>query len=373
MNKPVFTFFDKATALTAAAFVALTAVFAANSGSAVKFASQAVLNLTKTSAEPLEALIGSFASAQESKAERTVFAENTLNELTVTPEDIQQLMKSAQESGKADIEDGKISTKQYDSSNSTATIGNVHIRNTTSTQQNINLLKYYEAEADITIEDKAEPTVLIFHTHTTETYELLDRGWYAQDQLTRSNSADRNMIRVGIEIKEQLEKAGYGVIHDTAIHDEKYTGAYAHSRESVEKILKENPSIQIVLDIHRDAIELDSGERIKPTAKILGKNAAQLMIITGCEEGKVTEFPDWEYNLTFALKLQSVIEEKYPGLMRPLFFCQRKYNMDLTHNNLLIEVGSCANTLEEAAYSGRLLGDSLVTLLDAQQTKEDLS
>ena len=128
---------------------------------------------------------------------------------------------------------------------------------------------------------------------------------------------------------------------------------------------------RVVLDIHRDAIELDGGTRIKPTAEILGKKAAQLMIITGCEEGKVTDFPDWEYNLIFALELHSTIEENYPGLMRPLFFCQRKYNMDLTRNNLLIEVGSCANTLEEAAYSGRLLGDSLAKLLDSQQQKED--
>ena len=134
--------------------------------------------------------------------------------------------------------------------------------------------------------------------------------------------------------------------------------------EAFEKYLEEYPSIQVVLDIHRDAIEQSGGVRIKPTAKILGKKAAQLMIITGCEEGKVTDFPDWERNLTFALRLQSICEEKFPGLMRPLYFCQRKYNMDLSPNNLLVEVGSCANTLEEAVYAGRLLGNSLATLLD---------
>ena len=89
------------------------------------------------------------------------------------------------------------------------------------------------------------------------------------------------------------------------------------------------------------------------------------MIITGCEEGNVTDFPNWEKNLTFALELQSVCENLYPGLMRPIYFCQRKYNMDLTHNNLLVEMGSCANTLEEAAYSGKLLGNALVKLLDS--------
>ncbi len=371
MKKIIFTIYDKATVFTAALLIIITALTAANAERAAELTVNTVLNITKTSAEPFNALISNFTHTNEKRAEKTVFAPNTLAELTATPADITQLIESAKESAKNDIKDGKISEKKYDGSNSTAKIGNTYVRNTTSTQQNINLLKYYEAEPDITVKDKAAPAVLIFHTHTTETYELLDRDWYAQDRLTRSNSSDRNMVRVGIEIKEQLEKSGYGVIHDTQIHDAKYTGAYAHSRESIEKHLKENPGIQIVLDIHRDAIELDSGERIKPTATIHGKKAAQLMIITGCEEGKVTGFPDWEYNLTFALKLQSIIEEKYPGLMRPLFFCQRKYNMDMTHNNLLIEVGSCANTLEEAAYSGRLLGDSLVTLLDSIEKKED--
>lgn len=368
MNRFNFSAFDKATVLTAAVFLFFTFFSAANAES-VAMAAAAVFSNAKTSSKPLEALVSSFDSFNKNTPEKTVFIENTANELTATPKDIEQLIISAEESSHSDIEDGKISEKKYDKSN--ATIGNVSVRNTTATQQNINLLKYYEAAPDINIKDNTSPAVLIFHTHTTETYELLDRGWYAHEQLTRSNSADRNMIRVGIEIKEQLEKSGYKVIHDTIIHDANYTGAYAHSRESVERILKENPDIQIVLDIHRDAIELDGGERIKPTAEILGKKAAQLMIITGCEEGKVTDFPDWEYNLTFALNLQSVIEEKYPGLMRPLFFCQRKYNMDLTHNNLLIEVGSCANTLEEAAYTGRLLGDSLAALLDKQQVKED--
>ena len=366
MKSSTFSFYDKATAVTAAVIILLTCFVTANTSAIKTTAVKAVISLTKSSSQPLEALAESFASKSSSDS---ITAESELNELTVTPTDIKQLISSAEKNGKSDIEDGKISEQQYDKAN--AKIGNVSIRNTTSTQQNINFLKYYEEKPDISIKDKSTPAVLIFHTHTTETYELLDRGWYAQDQLTRSDSADRNMIRIGIEIKEQLEKGGYKVIHDTAIHDTKYTGAYAHSRKSVEKILKENPDIQIVLDIHRDAIELDGGTRIKPTATIHGKKAAQLMIITGCEEGKVTEFPDWEYNLTFALKLHSVIEENHPGLMRPLFFCQRKYNMDLTHNNLLVEVGSCANTLEEAAYSGRLLGDSLVKLLDEQTKKED--
>lgn len=358
--------YDAAVIVTAVAVVAgmlgLSTPSAAEA--AFGFAEKAVKSAEKVSATPFSAILSNISNTNTIEAERTVFTDNPLSSLAKTPDDILQLIKAAEDNAKNDIEDGKIEERKYTAINTSTLIGNIAVRNNTDTQKNINLLKYYEADPDIKITDKAQPSVLIFHTHTTECYELLDRNWYAQDYITRSNSADRNMVRVGMEIKEQLEKAGYSVIHDTEIHDTKYTGAYAHSRKSVEKYLEQYPSIQVVLDIHRDAIEQSGGVRIKPTAEILGKKAAQLMIITGCEEGKVTDFPDWEQNLTFALRLQSVCEEKFPGLMRPVYFCQRKYNMDLSHNNLLIEVGSCANTLEEAAYAGRLLGNSLATLLD---------
>lgn len=303
------------------------------------------------------------------QADRTVFTVNPLDSLTQTPPDILGLIELAKANSSSDVEDGKITEKHYAASTVTKKIGNILVRNNTDTQQKLDLKSYLDASPQISVKDKSKPSVLIFHTHTTECYEILDRGWYAQNYITRSKSADRNMVRVGIEIKEQLEKAGYTVIHDTQIHDESYTGAYAHSRKSVEEYLKKYPEIQIVLDIHRDAIELDNGERIKPVATVFGKKAAQMMIITGCEEGKVKDFPNWKKNLTFALELQSICEELYPGLMRPVYFCQRKYNMDLSPNNLLIEMGSCANTLEEAAYSGRLLGNALVKLLDRAETK----
>ena len=180
----------------------------------------------------------------------------------------------------------------------------------------------------------------------------------------RGEDKSRNMVRVGDEITKMLEKSGYKVIHDTEIHDRKYTGAYDHSKVNVEAYLKKYPSIQVVLDIHRDAIHLSNGNKIKPTAEINGKKAAQIMIITGAQEGKVKGFPDWEQNLRFAVKLQQTCETMYPGLMRPILFSQRKYNMNLSHCNLLLEMGSDANTLEEAAYSGRLVATAIAKLLD---------
>ena len=88
------------------------------------------------------------------------------------------------------------------------------------------------------------------------------------------------------------------------------------------------------------------------------------MIISGCEGGGVTDFPDWRYNLRFATQLQKICEESYPGLMRPLYFCNRQYNMHKSHCSLLLEMGRDSNTLDEAAYSGRMLGKALAQLLE---------
>ena len=89
------------------------------------------------------------------------------------------------------------------------------------------------------------------------------------------------------------------------------------------------------------------------------------MIISGCqEEGNgITNLPDWEYNLAFALQLQQSLENNFPGITRPLYFCPRSYNMNMTHCSLLIEMGSDANTLEEAVYSGKCLGVALIDIL----------
>lgn len=105
---------------------------------------------------------------------------------------------------------------------------------------------------------------------------MLDRGFYSNSYTGRGEDKSRNMVRVGDEITKMLEKSGYKVIHDTEIHDRKYTGAYDHSKVNVEAYLKKYPSIQVVLDIHRDAIHLSNGNKIKPTAEINGKKQRKL-------------------------------------------------------------------------------------------------
>ena len=172
------------------------------------------------------------------------------------------------------------------------------------------------------------------------------------------------MIRVGEEIKKQLDKAGIVTIQDKTQHDNpSYNAGYDRSAATIKKYLKEYPSIEVVLDIHRDAITKDDGTKIKPTATILGKKAAQIMICAGCQDGPVTGYKDWEYNLRFALQIQKQCSDSYMGLARPMLFLSKKYNEYLCRGSLLIEMGSDSNTLNEAIYSGELLGKSLATVL----------
>lgn len=311
--------------------------------------------------EKAETDVQTFQEPKEIEPEEAETASKTVD-LTATPADIAALIAQAKIDHAKDKKDGKIVSKTYSKKESTSAYGRVTVRNTTDTKS-LNIEKVLANKPELSI-DKSKPAVLIFHTHSTEGYELLERDWYASDYSSRTKDISKNVVRVGTEITKQLENAGFSVIHDTAIHDTSYNGSYGRSRKSIEKILKENPQIEVVLDVHRDAIHQSNGNKIKPVAEINGKKTAQIMIITGAEEGKVTDFPNWEHNLRFALQLQNTAEKLYPGLMRPVFFSQRKYNMDITKCSLLLEMGSDVNTLDEAAYAGRLIGSSLAEMLN---------
>lgn len=287
---------------------------------------------------------------------------------TDTPEDIKKIIADRQKTAAKDKKDGTIYERQYKNEGVTDSYGLVKVKNVNKTD--ISIEEILAEKIDLSV-SKDKPSVLIFHTHTTETYQVLDRGFYETNFATRTKDSDQNMVRVGKAICEEIEKAGYKVIHDTEIHDLSYNGAYAHSRKKVEEYLKKYPSIQIVLDIHRDAIQQSDGSKIKPTATIQGKKAAQIMIISGCQEkgNPIENFPDWRYNLTFAVHLQNQLEKMFKGITRPLYFCPRKYNMNVSHCSLLIEVGSDANTLEEAVYTGKCFGSALSEIMKEYEEK----
>lgn len=289
---------------------------------------------------------------------------SSIEQLTETPEDILDTMSKAEETAADDEVGGSIISKTYTTEGATDSFGMIYVKNTNDTQ--IDIEELLNEDADISI-NKEDPIVLIIHSHTTETYQILDRDFYASDFLTRDDDLSINVARVGDAIVEELEKAGYVVIHDTTVHDYSYSESYTNSAAAVERWLEMYPSIEIVIDVHRDAISTTDGTKYKPVTEIEGKNAAQVMIISGCqEEGNgITGFDDWEYNLLFALDLQNELETLFEGITRPLYFTAKKYVMNYTHNSILLEVGSDSSTLEEAVYAGKCVGIALSSLLDS--------
>lgn len=291
-------------------------------------------------------------------------------DLTQTPEDILKLMEEEQKVIDTQKVKGKTSEESYTGGGTIVTFENVQVQSKIPEDfYTLNIEKLLEEKADLKISDASQPTVLIYHSHSTESYTLLDAGFYTESSNSKTKDISRNMVRVGDEICKILEERGIGVIHDREIHDSSYNEAYDSSRKSVQDYLEKYPSIEITIDVHRDSITYKNGTKVKPTATVNGKKAAKMMIISGCEHGSVENFPNWEYNLRFSCAVTNKLASMYDGLMRPILFSERKYNMDLTKNSFLLEIGTDANTLDEACYSGRLFADALAELLLEEYTE----
>lgn len=240
---------------------------------------------------------------------------------------------------------------------------NIYMRNATGVAVDVkNELK--TGRKKLTYNEK-EPLVLIVHTHATECYMETERGFYTADDKTRNTDNNKNVTAVGERLKKLLEEEGIGVVHDRTHHDNpEYNGSYSRSAKTINEYLKKYPSIKIVIDLHRDSISGEGNEKLKPTVTVDGKKAAQVMLVMGSQTGTVTDFPNWKQNFRLALLFQQKMEQMYPGLARPMYLVSRIYNQNLTEGSMILEVGTEANTLEEALYSADLAGAALVALLE---------
>lgn len=254
-------------------------------------------------------------------------------------------------------------TYTYGTTNVYIPLKNGYIKNSTGLPAS-KIAETVSKSPSFKIKADGNPEVLIMHTHATEAYQPKYSKWYSKNYNARSTDVAKNMIRVGDEIAKQLKDAGIGVIHNKTLHDyPSYNGSYERSAKTVKQILKDNPTIKVVLDVHRDAIQTDANTIVAPVATINGKSAAQVMIISGADNGKMN-MPNYLENLKFSALLQQNIESDYKGLTRPILFDYRKYNQDLTTGSILLEMGGHGNTLEEAIYTGELVGKSLVKTLN---------
>ena len=214
------------------------------------------------------------------------------------------------------------------------------------------------------------PTVLILHTHGTESYTPSPGEDYEESSAYRTLDENYNMISVGSLVADRLETAGIQVIHDRSFHDyPSYNGSYTNARASIEEILAENPGIRLILDLHRDAAAVGNGQ-MDTAATVNGRESAQLMLVIGTDDGGLYH-PGWEENLALAVKLQALLEQTHPGLCRPLNLCAERFNGDTSPGALLVEVGAAGNTRDEAMLAAEALADGIIALVNGANLTED--
>ena len=213
------------------------------------------------------------------------------------------------------------------------------------------------------------PKVLIVHTHSSEAYTQEAGFEYTPSDPLRTEDARCSVIRVGQELAERLNEAGIETLHDSALNDyPNYNGAYERIRQTISAYLAEYPSIQMVLDVHRDAASDASGAPAALSSTQSGERCAQLMLVVGTDQGGLSH-PDWQENLANALKLQALLNRSAPGLCRALDLRTERFNQHLTPGSLLIEFGSTGNTLTEALRSARIFADALSAFILAGQAE----
>ena len=205
-----------------------------------------------------------------------------------------------------------------------------------------------------------EPAVLILHTHTTESYTKQGEK-YQETALWRTLDENYNMLAIGRQVAAYLEEAGIGVLHDRTVHDyPSYNGSYADARETVARCLQEYPSVQLVLDLHRDASGGQGGQ-LRPLACTEPEPTAQLMVVLG------TGHSGYEENLSLGLKIHAQLEKQLPGITRPLQLRAQRFNQDLLPGMLLVEVGAAGNSHAEAAAAAKQLAVAVAALAKGTQ------
>ena len=234
------------------------------------------------------------------------------------------------------------------------------VSNMTSYDPNIAALTSVEAFAASAPAASDGPRVLVVHTHATEAYAAEGEKTYSDDASFRSQDTAQNVVAVGDELCASLEEAGIETLHCTRLFDaEDFERAYELCAAEVSETLAANPSITLVLDIHRDAIFRPDNTLLAPTTN---DGAAQVMIVCGTDE-LGADFPDWRDNLAFAFSVQAAAGERYPDLMRGVNLRGASFNEQLAERYLLVEVGSAGNTLAEAKAGARRFAKVLSEVL----------
>ena len=219
------------------------------------------------------------------------------------------------------------------------------------------------AQAQLTLDLPEEgPQVLIVHTHGSEAYTPDGTDTYVATGECRTTDTEKSVVRVGDEIAKVLTEMGLTVVHDTGLYDyPEYNGAYDRSLAAVEGWLAQYPTIQVVLDVHRDALIGADGTVYKPITTINGESCAQVMLVMG--SNALYDHPGWLENLALAVQVQKEMNTLWPTLARPIGLRENRYNQQTAPGAMLVEVGSHGNTLQEALAAARMFARALGAVL----------
>lgn len=232
------------------------------------------------------------------------------------------------------------------------TYSNVQIRNQTSTELTQEMLNP-DVEFNLS-------NMVIFHTHTSESYTPTEQYAYQASGNFRTLDTRCSVVGLGDELTNRLAKKNINVIHNSTFHDyPEYNGSYTRSAQTVQNILSENSS-DLVIDLHRDAL---ADSTYAPSVMIGDEKAAQLMFVMGSNEGGL-EHPNWNTNLKIAIKIQEKANEMYPGLFKPIMLTKYRYNQHLAKGSCIIEVGATGNTMEECLLSMKYFSEVLAAVND---------
>ncbi len=196
------------------------------------------------------------------------------------------------------------------------------------------------------------PVVLILHTHTTEAFA----DTHADD--FRSTDNTKNITAVGKVIADRLTENGIPVLHCTETFDAPdFNMAYYNAALAIRKYIADYPSISYIFDIHRDSIISGDGY-VSPVTELDGKSAAQMMFVVGTDHGG-SGHTGWRDNLALAVRLQKSLNGDCPTLMRDINLRSASFNEQYTSGSLLVEIGSCASTLDEAKNAAARFAEHL--------------
>ena len=214
-------------------------------------------------------------------------------------------------------------------------------------------------EKNLKLTGMEEPQVLIYHTHSQEAYADSTPG-----------DASMTVQGVGDELARILtEKYGLSVIHNTTPFDMmegelERSSAYSYAKAELEQILEEYPSIQIIIDLHRDGVPDD----LHLATEVNGKPTAQIMFFNGVSQdldGPIDRLPNpyREDNLAFSFQMYIAAQASYPDFCRDIYLKGYRYNLHFRPRSVLLEVGAQTNTYQEAVNAMEPFADILAQVV----------